>query len=65
MAWAAATIFDDSICRFEKGTVDVELSSERLLGLTHWKADGAGRHEVALGTGVRGDRETGYCRLLM
>ena len=47
---AAATIFDDAICAFETGTVDVELSSEPLLGLTHWRQGGdRPRHEVALG----------------
>lgn len=46
---AAVTIFDDSICRFERGTVDVELDSERLKGLTYWKPDVEnGVHEVAL-----------------
>ena len=46
---AATTLFDDAICRFTKGTVDVELQSEKLRGLTHWKAHSLGaRHEVAL-----------------
>lgn len=45
---AAATIFDDAICSFERGAVDVELSSARLSGMTHWRADPLGRHEVAL-----------------
>lgn len=45
---AAATIFDESICHFERGRVDIELSSERLAGFTYWIADTAGRHEVAL-----------------
>lgn len=45
---AAATIFDDQICVFEKGTVDVELTSERLKGMTLWKPGSSGRHEVAL-----------------
>ena len=45
---AAATIFDDQVCVFEKGTVEVELTSERLKGMTHWKPGGAERHEVAL-----------------
>jgi purine nucleosidase len=33
---AATTIFDDAICRFKRGTVQVELASERLAGLTYW-----------------------------
>lgn len=46
---AAITIFDDRICRFERGSVDVELTSERLQGTTFWTPGGADpRHEVAL-----------------
>jgi purine nucleosidase len=45
---AAATIFDESICGFERGQVDIELASERLAGMTHWTPDAQGRHEVAL-----------------
>ncbi len=45
---AATTIFDDQICVFEKGTVDVELASERLGGMTFWKRGGSEKHEVAL-----------------
>jgi len=51
---AAATIFDDGICTFERGRVDVELKSDRLLGMTHWSGVSkdittpSGPHEVAL-----------------
>jgi len=46
---AAATIFDDRICTFGRGTVEIELTSERLRGMTLWKSDGPeARHEVAL-----------------
>lgn len=46
---AAATCFDEGICRFEKGTVKVELIDEGLMGKIHWQPDvSAGRHEVAL-----------------
>ncbi|MCC7352215.1 MAG: nucleoside hydrolase [Anaerolineae bacterium] len=46
---AAATIFDGEICAFKKGTVEVELASERLRGLTYWQqSDADGKHEVAL-----------------
>ncbi|HEY3229028.1 MAG TPA: hypothetical protein VGJ87_07385, partial [Roseiflexaceae bacterium] len=46
---AAVTIFDDRICRFEQGTVEVELASERLKGLTYWRPDGSDpRHEIAM-----------------
>ena len=46
---AAATLFDDQVCGFKKGTVEVELTSERLRGLTHWTPAGPkAKHEVAL-----------------
>ncbi len=46
---AATTIFDETICTFQKGTVEVELASERLRGLTYWTPDGAdAKHEIAL-----------------
>ncbi len=44
---AATTIFDETICDFEAGQVEVELTSERLAGMTLWRA-GQGPHEVAL-----------------
>lgn len=46
---AAASIFDDGVCSFEKGNVSVELASECLKGYTYWKPDSEGLHEVALG----------------
>jgi inosine-uridine nucleoside N-ribohydrolase len=45
---AAATIFDEQLCDYTGGEVDVELSSDRLAGLTHWVPGGAAAHEVAL-----------------
>ena len=46
---AAATIFNSNICTFQRGQVDVELSSPRLLGHTAWKAgDASSPHEVAM-----------------
>lgn len=46
---AGACIFDPLICQFERGTVEVELSSPRLAGMTLWTADAAaGKHEAAL-----------------
>jgi inosine-uridine nucleoside N-ribohydrolase len=46
---AATTIFDDSICTFEKGRVDVDIVHEKTMGMTRWKPDQAqGRHEVAV-----------------
>jgi purine nucleosidase len=45
---AATTIFDDKICAFEKGRVEVELKSDRLAGATLWYPnDEKGHHEVA------------------
>jgi len=50
---AAATIFDDGICRFERGTVDVGLASRRALGPTHFRRRATeGRHEVAMAVDV-------------
>jgi len=45
---AALTLFDDKVCGFERGTAEVELKSDRLAGMTQWKPDPAGPHEVAL-----------------
>ncbi len=46
---AATTLFNDAVCRFERGEVEVELLSERAKGMTHWKKDMEnGPHEVAL-----------------
>lgn len=45
---AATTIFDPSICQFERGSVDVELTSSKVMGMTYWKQEESGNHEVAL-----------------
>jgi inosine-uridine nucleoside N-ribohydrolase len=45
---AATTIFDDAICGFEKGRVEIELKSDHLAGATLWyPKDPSGHHEVA------------------
>lgn len=45
---AAATIFNDSICGFERGRVEIELKSDHVAGATLWyPKDPAGHHEVA------------------
>jgi inosine-uridine nucleoside N-ribohydrolase len=45
---AAATIFDEAICGFERGEVEVETESARLAGFTHWRPDPQnGPHEIA------------------
>ncbi len=46
---AAATIFDEQICAFAKGTVTVEWQNEKKLGTLTWQPDDVdGQHEVAL-----------------
>jgi len=50
---AAATIFDEAICTFQRGRVEVELTSDKLRGMTHWTPHPEGRHEVALGVEPR------------
>jgi purine nucleosidase len=45
---AAATLFDEQICQFERGDIDIELISEQHAGLTRWQSSDGGRHEVAM-----------------
>jgi inosine-uridine nucleoside N-ribohydrolase len=45
---AAVAVFDEKVCRWERGAVEVELKSDRVAGMTHWKQDPSGPHEVAL-----------------
>lgn len=45
---AAATLFEPRLCNFARGKVEVELLSERTLGMTHWQAAEGGPHQVAL-----------------
>jgi inosine-uridine nucleoside N-ribohydrolase len=52
---AATTLFDNTICTFKRGTVEIELDSPKLAGMTLWTPEGDDpRHEVA--TSVRPDR---------
>ena len=45
---AAATLFNDRVCGFDRGQVEVELLSERAKGMTHWKKDEEnGPHQAA------------------
>lgn len=44
---AAAVIFDDNICKFERGNVEVELESNLSKGLTFWTPSSEGKNEVA------------------
>lgn len=43
---AMTTIFDDTICRFERGTVSIDLASEATMGMSRWSPEGQA-HEVA------------------
>jgi inosine-uridine nucleoside N-ribohydrolase len=45
---AAATIFDDTLCSFDRGAVHVETSSIQAAGFTYWERAADGPHEVAL-----------------
>lgn len=45
---AAATIFNESICKFEQGNVSVELEDKENLGLTTWKSAASVPHEIAV-----------------
>ena len=45
---AATTIFDDKICRFEKGDIQVETNSHFLGGLTKFSSSADGINEVAV-----------------
>jgi purine nucleosidase len=46
---AATTIFDNTICTFQRGNVQVELAAEGQEGKTHWEASSqSARHEVAV-----------------
>jgi len=44
---AAATIFNENICGFEKGNVSIELADGENAGMTIWNKDEFGNHEVA------------------
>jgi purine nucleosidase len=46
---AAATVFDDKICKFERGCVEVDLQHPILMGRTVWTpGDSTSPHEVAM-----------------
>ena len=44
---AAVTIFEDAVCSFSRGRVEVELSNGQALAMTGWQSDQKGIHEVA------------------
>lgn len=43
---AATTLFDDQICSFQRGQVQVELDDPKIVGRTHWQPSD-GPHQVA------------------
>lgn len=45
---AVVCAFNDDICRFERGNVEVEMGCSPLRGYTYFHPDTAGRHEVAV-----------------
>ncbi len=55
---AATTIFDDAICTFKQGTVEVELASERLAGLTYWEPASTGAGAASTHKDVPGEHLT-------
>lgn len=44
---AAATIFNEIICGYEKGNVSIELNDAETAGLTKWEKNQNGKHEIA------------------
>jgi len=44
---AVSTIFNDKVCKFIRGNVDIEITSPALLGYTFFEEDPDGRQEIA------------------
>jgi inosine-uridine nucleoside N-ribohydrolase len=44
---AAATIFNDDICKYSRGIINIELNDHTKLGMTNWSKDQNGKHEIA------------------
>ena len=42
------SLFEQDLCQFENGEIEVELASASLAGLTHWQPSRGGRHAVAV-----------------
>jgi len=49
---AGATIFNDTICRFQRGTVEMDLQEGKKRGRTNWNPHQSGKHEVAVNVDV-------------
>ncbi len=45
---AAVALFHPDICRYQRGQVDVELASTQVAGMTHWRREENGPHEIAV-----------------
>lgn len=45
---AVAAVFDETLCSYAKGNIEVEMSSGRLFGITYFTPSEDGRHEVAI-----------------
>ena len=45
---AAVSIFDDRVCTYERGQVEVELASAHLPGMTYFSRQAGGPHEAAM-----------------
>jgi purine nucleosidase len=45
---AAVGIFEPEVCEYERGTVEVELLSPRVSGMTHWTPAADGPHRIAV-----------------
>ncbi len=44
---AAATIFNNDICTYSRGKIEIELNNLPDAGMTRWQNDPAGKHEIA------------------
>lgn len=49
---AAVTLFDSSICPFERGWVEVDVNDAADLGLNHWLPRADGPHEIAVDVNI-------------
>jgi inosine-uridine nucleoside N-ribohydrolase len=45
---AAAVIFNERICKYEKGNVSIEMKDDENAGLTKWNPSPEGKHEIAV-----------------
>lgn len=44
---ASAVIFQDDICTFEKGNIEIDMTNEKTMGMTNFKHNTKGKHEAA------------------